>query len=255
MIEEKSQPSSKVAFRSLKKPPKMDDNTSSRASSRSQITNVSKSTLNVSAGFTEIEGIGLKASQSTNASSLNVKPEEKLPTSIQEACKMFIANLMGSAQAEAEEQEKEAISEKSTHRATQRVDNKDQRTLFVEMLKGSKKKTYSSLPRPQYNNDDPLKDTQVQDAADLALTKRGYNDMNPVHVAVVIDELNMRKIEALERNDYKAARKMQDAIDNLRRNFRMKDREELHKMVIQKCEARNNESLEKIEKTKTKYVN
>lgn len=136
------------------------------------------------------------------------------------------------------------------------------RTKFKYMIYGDpSKRASSNLARSYYQlktrsnaNATQVDPSVIQSAADSLLSGKPLKATDPYEVAGIIEDLNGRKIEALANNDYKQSKKIKDTIESTRKQFRINDREKLHKKVVEKLEERNKESIQELNATKDKYV-
>ncbi|OHT10217.1 hypothetical protein TRFO_20508 [Tritrichomonas foetus] len=133
------------------------------------------------------------------------------------------------------------------------------RTQFRKMFYGTnnpnqRRAKTSFKPRRHFTDDVTVSQETVEKMADGILKGKSCKMTNPFDVAEVIDELNSRRIDALANNDYRQSKNIKDSIDNIRSNFRQRDRELLHKEIVSKLEVRNQESIEILEETKEKYL-
>lgn len=136
------------------------------------------------------------------------------------------------------------------------------RTKFKRMIYGDPaKRAQTSLTRSYFRalqNRSTTGASQVDPSviastADSLLSGKPLKVSDPYEVAEIIEDLNGRKIEALANNDYKQSKKIKDTIDNTRKQFRINDREKLHKKVVAQLEEKNKESIQELNATKDKY--
>jgi hypothetical protein len=73
---------------------------------------------------------------------------------------------------------------------------------------------------------------------------------DPCAVAEVVDELNARRIDALQTNDYRSAQKAKKAAMSARAQFRQHDRDILHQEVLARLDARRREAVENFKAAK-----
>ena len=136
------------------------------------------------------------------------------------------------------------------------------RTKFKYMIYGDpSKRASSNLARSYYQlktrsnaNATQVDPSVIQSAADSLLSGKPLKATDPYEVAGIIEDLNGRKIEALANNDYKQSKKIKDTIESTRKQFRINDREKLHKKVVERLEERNKESIQELNATKDKYA-
>lgn len=136
------------------------------------------------------------------------------------------------------------------------------RSRFKILIYGDpSKRAQTSLTRSYYNTirnrsnagTSQIDPSIIQSKADSLLNGKPLKVSDPYEVADIIDDLTGRKIEALANNDYKTSQKIKDTIESTRKQFRINDREKLHKQVVAKLEERNNESIQELNATKQKW--
>jgi hypothetical protein len=66
---------------------------------------------------------------------------------------------------------------------------------------------------------------------------------DPFVIAEIIDELNSRRIESLQNNDYRSAKKVKDTIENTRMQFRQHERDLLHREIVGRLDAHYKDAL------------
>jgi hypothetical protein len=93
----------------------------------------------------------------------------------------------------------------------------------------------------------------IQGTADGLLKGHTLRIDDPFIVAEVIDELNARRIEALQNCDYKTGQKIKDAIDAARLQFRQHDRDVLHREILARLDERYKEAVAASSAAKEKW--
>jgi hypothetical protein len=76
---------------------------------------------------------------------------------------------------------------------------------------------------------------------------------DPWAVAEVLDELNSRRVEALQTSDYRSAQKLKNAAMSARAEFRQRDRDILHREVLEKLDGRHREAVEEFKAAKSEW--
>jgi hypothetical protein len=82
----------------------------------------------------------------------------------------------------------------------------------------------------------------IQGAADSLMRGQALRIEDAFVVAEVIDELNARRIDAIQSCNYKTGKKIKDTIDNARLQFRQRDRDTLHREILSRLSERVKES-------------
>jgi hypothetical protein len=109
------------------------------------------------------------------------------------------------------------------------------RTEFHRLLFGPPRRRVLQLRAPQ---SEPPSQTFVTTTADNLLRGQSLKVEDANAVAEVIDELNARRIEALQVDDYRNGKKIEDAINAARLQFRLHDRDLLHREILERLEMR-----------------
>ncbi|OHS93054.1 hypothetical protein TRFO_12064 [Tritrichomonas foetus] len=128
------------------------------------------------------------------------------------------------------------------------------RTEFRRILYGKPppRKIYSSYQRKPHYESLVNPDT-IHSTADSLLKGKPLTITDPYAVADIIDDLNTRRIDAMAANDYRTSKKIKDTIDNTRLQFRLHDRELLHKEILARLEEKNKTSIAALNSAKDKY--
>jgi hypothetical protein len=84
----------------------------------------------------------------------------------------------------------------------------------------------------------------VTATADALLRGQTLKVDDPNAVAEVIDELNARRIEALQADDYKTGKAIENVIASARLQFRLHDRDVLHREIVARLEERWKNAVE-----------
>lgn len=90
---------------------------------------------------------------------------------------------------------------------------------------------------------------QVIETANTLLKGKKVKVSDPVTVANIVKELDNRRLEALNENEYLKSKKIGDVIDEFKKQFYILDREAMFKDSKEQLEERHRESVEALEST------
>jgi len=89
------------------------------------------------------------------------------------------------------------------------------------------------------------------DYADKIVSGKGVSVSDPNLAADIIDELNARRVAAMQNNEFQLCKKLRNAIDSVRLQYRLNDRQKLYETIISKLEEKHKVALDELESTKT----